>query len=87
MQPIIYPQGHLKFDGGAGSGVLERKALSQRHVLLRQQAAQKHRQITQGAFVLIIFHLCVEREEELALRHVSYFHNLEHDLIKNACYE
>lgn len=61
----FYPQGHLEFNGGAGPGVFERKTLSQRQVLLRQQAAQRHRQITQGAFVLVIFHLCaLERGEK-----------------------
>lgn len=78
-----HPQGHLQFDGGAGSGVLQRKALSQRHVLLRQQAAQRHRQITQGAFMLVVFHLCIRKEG--ALRQVSYFHHLVHHLIKNTC--
>lgn len=81
----FYPQGHLKFDSGAGPGVLKRKALSQRHVLLRQQAAQRHRQITQGAFMLVIFHLCMNKEG-LLLRHVSYLHHLVHDHIKNRCY-
>lgn len=61
----FYPQGHFQFDGGAGSRVLEGEALSQRHVLLRQQAAQRHRQTTQGAFVLIIFHLSIKKEEYL----------------------
>lgn len=61
----IYPQAHLEFDGGAGPGIPERKALSQRHVLLRQQTSQRHRQITQGAFVLVIFYLCIKTEEDL----------------------
>lgn len=61
---ISYPQGHLKFDGGAGSGVPERKALSQRHVLLCQQHAQRHRQISQRAFVLVIFYLRALRVKE-----------------------
>lgn len=61
----VYPQSHLKFDGGAWPGVPERKALSQRHVLLSQQTAQRHRQIPQGAFVLVIFYLCIKKEYPL----------------------
>lgn len=60
---FFYPQGHFKFDGGAGPGVPERKALSQRHVLLHQQSAQRHRQVTQSAFVLVIFYLCIKEKK------------------------
>lgn len=61
----VYPQGHFKFDGGAGPRVLERKTLSQRHFLLHQQAAQRHRQVPQSAFVLVIFYLCIKKEDLL----------------------
>lgn len=60
---FFYPQGHLEFDGGGGTGVLEREALSQCHALLRQQIAQRHSQISKGAFALVIFHLHIETEE------------------------
>lgn len=60
-----YPQRHLEFDGGARPRVPERKALSQRHVFLSQQTAQRHRQITQGASVLVILYLCIDKKDGL----------------------
>lgn len=56
-ESITHPQSHLQSDDGAGAGVLQGEALSQRHVLLFQQEAQRHRQISQCALVLVIFHL------------------------------
>lgn len=54
---VSHPQGHLKLDSGAGARVPEGEALSQRHVLLGQQDAQRHRQVSQRALVLVIFYL------------------------------
>lgn len=66
----FYPQSHLKFDGGAGPRILEGKTLIQCHVLLHQQATQRHRQVTQSAFVLVVFYLC--KKQRSPFRNVSY---------------
>lgn len=56
-RPRSHPERHLQLDGGTGTRVPERKAPSQRHVLLGQQDVQRHRQVSQRALVLVIFHL------------------------------
>lgn len=55
--PRSHPERHLQLDGGTGTRVPEREAPSQRHVLLGQQDVQRHRQVSQRALVLVVFHL------------------------------
>lgn len=62
-----HPEGHLQLDGGAGARVPERKALSQRHVLLGQQDVQRHRQVPQRALVLVVFHLREKHGGEMSI--------------------
>lgn len=85
LRSLTYPQSHFKFNDGAGSGVLQRKALSQCHILLCQQDAQRHGEISQGAFVLVIFHLWVQTEGAPSVQSVVLPN--AGDLMKYECYQ